>query len=245
MPRLFGKKGVAINYRHVIDTLVRKPGAFANYRFREEMFPTSQFRIAYDMLHEAHAPKVADKTYVKLLEMAAKVSQDAVTDALRVTIGTGSAIELVKIRALVEDAVNLPPATELDVEPPSLADYDSLLTMFNKEVDHDEQSKSETKTKSETKDADGNTSANRSTGGEPGSADDPAVPRAADAGVPGALRNDRDSRGAGEPESLGLSSGTDDAGVRGSARRADQAVDDTVEASIGQDLGIVRFRAGT
>ncbi len=57
MPRLFGKQGVAINYRHVIDTLVRKPGAFANYRFREEMFPTSQFRIAYDMLHAAHAPR--------------------------------------------------------------------------------------------------------------------------------------------------------------------------------------------
>ena len=45
----FGKQGFAINYRHVIDTLVRKPGAFANYRFHEEMFPTSQFRIAYDM----------------------------------------------------------------------------------------------------------------------------------------------------------------------------------------------------
>ena len=68
---------------------MRKPGALANYRFREEMFPTSQFRIAYDMLHEAHAVKVADKTYVKLLEMAARISQDAVADALRVTITAG------------------------------------------------------------------------------------------------------------------------------------------------------------
>ena len=36
----------------MIDSLVRKPGAFANYRYREEMFPTSQFRIAYDMLSD-------------------------------------------------------------------------------------------------------------------------------------------------------------------------------------------------
>ena len=118
MPRLFGKKGFAINYRHVIDTLVRKPGAFANYRFREEMFPTSQFRIAYDMLHEAHASKVADKTYVKLLEMAARISQDAVADALRLTIAAGTPIDFEQISALVQDAVNLPPATELDVESP-------------------------------------------------------------------------------------------------------------------------------
>lgn len=55
MPRLFGKKGMSINYRHVIDSLVRKPGALANYRYREEMFPTTQFRIAYDMLRRATA----------------------------------------------------------------------------------------------------------------------------------------------------------------------------------------------
>ena len=34
MPRLVGKKVVAINYRHIIDSLVRKPGAFANYQYR-------------------------------------------------------------------------------------------------------------------------------------------------------------------------------------------------------------------
>jgi len=69
MKRLVGKHGQSINYRHVIDSLVRKPGAFANYRYREEMFPTSQFRIAYDLLHAAHTEKVADKQYVRLLPM--------------------------------------------------------------------------------------------------------------------------------------------------------------------------------
>ena len=36
--------------RHVIGSLVRKPGAFARYRFREQMFPTMTFRLAYDAL---------------------------------------------------------------------------------------------------------------------------------------------------------------------------------------------------
>ena len=32
-----------INYRHVIDWLVRKPGAFERYLYREELFPTQPF----------------------------------------------------------------------------------------------------------------------------------------------------------------------------------------------------------
>ena len=50
MPRLVGHGKHAINYRHVIDSLVRKPGAFENYQYREDMFPTSHFRMAYDWL---------------------------------------------------------------------------------------------------------------------------------------------------------------------------------------------------
>jgi len=79
MPRLVGKKQVSINYRHIIDSLVRKPGAFANYQYREEMFPTSGFRIAYDMLRDNHTQKVADKMYVQILEIAARAAFNLAT----------------------------------------------------------------------------------------------------------------------------------------------------------------------
>ena len=45
-----GRNQHDINYRHVIDWLVRKPGAFAGYRYQDAMFPTSRFRRAYDTL---------------------------------------------------------------------------------------------------------------------------------------------------------------------------------------------------
>ena len=45
-----GEREANVNYRHVIGSLVRKPGAFARYRFREQMFPTMTFRLAYDVL---------------------------------------------------------------------------------------------------------------------------------------------------------------------------------------------------
>jgi hypothetical protein len=58
IPRLPGENKHCINYRHVIDWLVRKPGAFANYKWREDMFPTVRFRMAYDSLMNAHAASV-------------------------------------------------------------------------------------------------------------------------------------------------------------------------------------------
>jgi hypothetical protein len=52
-----------INYRHVIGWLVRKPGAFAQYQYREELFPTLAFRKAYDVLQKER-PERADKEYL-------------------------------------------------------------------------------------------------------------------------------------------------------------------------------------
>jgi len=56
-----------IDYRHIIDWLVRKPGAFEQYRYREDLFPTSWFRLAYDALREEHGPKRGAKEYLHIL----------------------------------------------------------------------------------------------------------------------------------------------------------------------------------
>ena len=40
MERVRGEREARVDYRHVIGSLVRKPGAFARYRFREQLFPT-------------------------------------------------------------------------------------------------------------------------------------------------------------------------------------------------------------
>ncbi|HEX3681724.1 MAG TPA: IS21 family transposase [Bryobacteraceae bacterium] len=52
LPRLRGRGKHRIDYRHMIDWLVRKPGAFENYRYREDLFPSSWFRMTYDLLRE-------------------------------------------------------------------------------------------------------------------------------------------------------------------------------------------------
>ena len=53
MPRL-RKDAYRIDDRHVIGWLVRKPGAFARYRYREDLTPSITFRRAYDTLDRLH-----------------------------------------------------------------------------------------------------------------------------------------------------------------------------------------------
>ena len=82
MPRLRGRRKHRVDYRHIIDWLVRKPGAFENYRYRDELFPTSRFRMAYDVLAEQHGAR-AVKEYLRVLALAARESESGVDEALR------------------------------------------------------------------------------------------------------------------------------------------------------------------
>ena len=92
LPRLRGRGKHRVDYRHIIDWLVRKPGAFENYRYRDELFPTSRFRMAWDALREL-IPQRANKRYLELLELAAKQGEARVDDALRCLLEQGSVKE--------------------------------------------------------------------------------------------------------------------------------------------------------
>ena len=81
MERLRGESNARIDYRHVIFSLVRKPGAFRRYRYREALFPSVVFRQAYDLLDEALGEK-ADVEYVRILHLAATTTQTRVEEAL-------------------------------------------------------------------------------------------------------------------------------------------------------------------
>jgi hypothetical protein len=127
LPRLSGKGGHAINYRHVIDWLVRKPGAFADYRYQADLFPTSNFRIAYDMLRERNA-RYADREYVKILYCAARHSEEVTDRALAQLIGKGSLDSHTEVEQLVVWLLQpqSPPVTLGKVKTVVLSAYDSL-----------------------------------------------------------------------------------------------------------------------
>jgi hypothetical protein len=127
LPRVRGREQYRIEYRHVIDWLVRKPGAFRNYRYREALFPTSRFRMAYDALTERQ-PASADRQYLALLELAAKETELGVDEALRVLLAGDAPLDVAEVAALVRSGQQLPPATAVEVAPVDLQRYDLLLT---------------------------------------------------------------------------------------------------------------------
>jgi hypothetical protein len=128
MERLRGTGGQAINYRHVIHSLVRKPGAFAHYRYQQSLFPRLIFRVAYDQLCEQY-PATAERQYVKLLELAATGSEEQVANALQQLVDSGTVIsfERVTTRCRSEAAVPSPNQMLLPAAI-ELAGYDALLT---------------------------------------------------------------------------------------------------------------------
>jgi len=70
LARLHGEQSARIDYRHIIWSLMRKPGAFARYRFREHLFPTETFKEAYEALSRWRGER-ADIEYVRILHLAA------------------------------------------------------------------------------------------------------------------------------------------------------------------------------
>jgi hypothetical protein len=130
-PRLRGRKKHAVNYRHIIDWLVRKPGAFENYRYREELFPTSRFRMAYDALREAQGER-GTKEYLGILYLAARQSETAVDEALRTLLASDRPVSGTAVEELVHRAEEVPAVTEVIVEEVDLLGFDELF--LHKEV---------------------------------------------------------------------------------------------------------------
>lgn len=123
MPRVRGDSAARIDYRHVIWSLVTKPGAFARYRYREELFPTLTFRRAYDAL-KARTER-ADVEYLRILHLAASTMERPVEEALIALLDAGEAISFDVVRDRVAPARPIVPT--VNIPPPDLAAYDRLL----------------------------------------------------------------------------------------------------------------------
>ncbi len=127
LPRLRGRSKHRIDYRHIIEWLVRKPGAFENYRYKEDLFPTSRFRMAYDALQQA-APSQAVKEYLKILRLAAEEGETPVDEVLRELLerGTEATITAASIGELLQRLDTMEPVTAVEVTAVDLACFDQL-----------------------------------------------------------------------------------------------------------------------
>jgi hypothetical protein len=191
LPRLRGSGGRRIDYRHVIDWLVRKPGAFADYRYQAEMFPTSRFRLAYDALLEQQ-PRRAAKEYVRILHLAARGSEVGVEAALALLMGRKEPLSAAAVEEELRRGEPPPAVTGVTVGAVDLSLYDRLLESKEAEDEDGERDGREA-----------------GAGGAPEGT--------APAGVPQRLRGDGGAGAAGVAELRTLPAGAGAAGVPGAA----------------------------
>lgn len=128
IPRLRGEDKCQINYRHIIDWLVRKPGAFKNYRYKSEMFPSSYFRMAYDYL-KSNNPLRADKEYIAILYAAAKEGESLTESAIRHLFSQEEPLTAARIREIIAKKSKIAPITDIAIDKISLKAYDQLLAV--------------------------------------------------------------------------------------------------------------------
>jgi hypothetical protein len=129
IPRLRGEGKHRIQYRHVIDSLVRKPGAFENYKYKQDMFPSTRFRMVYDGLMKTRTARSAAKEYLSVLNLAAKESESLVEEAIRILLHTGTRIiDSTAVNGAFEalKTANQPPEVVVRISPVDPAIYDTL-----------------------------------------------------------------------------------------------------------------------
>lgn len=125
--RLRGKKQARIDYHHVIWSLMRKPGGFARYAYREEMFPSIVFRRAYDAIQTNQQGLAADIAYLRILHLAASTSEHDVQTALELLLDEQQVPSADAVKSLITTPVasRAPNILALNVD---LKPYDALLT---------------------------------------------------------------------------------------------------------------------
>ena len=137
MERLRGEGKAAINYRHIIHSLVKKPGAFERYRFQSSLYPRVIFRVAYDELKQRLDGR-AEREYLQLLKLAAEESEDLVAEILRGMVERGEAIRPERVREMIVERRNerLPRIPKIEINTAPLQIYDLLLS--EQEVEHED-----------------------------------------------------------------------------------------------------------
>jgi hypothetical protein len=118
------KANAVINYRHIIAGLVRKPGAFTNYHYREHLFPSVVFRALYDKLIKTY-PVNGTKQYLQMLHLAAVNNESEVEAAISILMEGNIAPTINKIKELLY--IKSQEKIVVHVDQPVVKQYDSLL----------------------------------------------------------------------------------------------------------------------
>jgi transposase InsO family protein len=115
-----------IDWRHMLPSLKRKPGAFARWVLREAMFPRSEYARTWEHISARMPERSACRLMVELLDLADRAN--VVAELAGVLASLQASNELPDIDALRERFAPRPPTMpEVQVVLPAAQVYDELL----------------------------------------------------------------------------------------------------------------------
>lgn len=123
MPRAQNNQPFVINYRHIIDSLITKPGAFEYYQYREALYPRSCFRRAFDALKQASSAN-GHKHYLQLLKLAKLYSEEQVAMAIELLLECRQCPHPDSVMPLIKEKPIATP--NINIQQPNLSAYDQL-----------------------------------------------------------------------------------------------------------------------
>jgi len=116
--------GYSVSYGHVVESLRRKPGAFANCRYRDQLFPGEAFSKAYEQLLDKYGERLADREYLGILDLAVRNGEEKVSGILSGILGAGDRISMDLVKVKLDIPMRFP---EICRDAPTFSSYDSLL----------------------------------------------------------------------------------------------------------------------
>ncbi len=123
--RAGGRHPRHIDYRHLIEGLKRKPGAFARWTLRDAMFPRMAYRQTWEQLAAILPEREACKTIVGLLALAADGHEAELALELEELHSRSELPDLAALRERLAPRICSTP--NVDVPLPPLGSYDGLI----------------------------------------------------------------------------------------------------------------------
>jgi len=121
LPRIHDDRGAYIDYRHIIKELIRKPGAFANYRYRDFMYPNETFRKLNSDLINNYGDRRGNREYLEILNLAAMEGEKRSCEAINILFEEQSAITVEMVKQKLNICMVIPIQKEFNAD---LSGYD-------------------------------------------------------------------------------------------------------------------------
>ncbi len=74
--------GACVDWRHLIEDLCRKPGAFERYRYRHSFYPSPRWQKLGESLRERFSGPRADSDYLQILRLSLEYGQERIEELL-------------------------------------------------------------------------------------------------------------------------------------------------------------------